>query len=927
MSLTAAHVGTPAVSTPSVSTPTVSNGAVAAGPHEHVDASPTVESTWIDALERAVNPAYATPRLAAEVEFFRAREGDGWIVRKLPEGRYLALTDEERLTLLDLDGRRTAVELARRYNQRTGKMGYFVVAALLEVAANASMFDSGPPDVVWAPLRHRVSMRSLAGRMTWINRTILYRKIPVSGLGPAIRVLYRFGGRAFFHPAGVALVALVSIAGFVRWLGLDHPRPGDLTITQLLGVVLFASSSIVVHELGHALAVVHVGRYVNRAGLFIMYGTPGGFVDTGDMWLGTRRQRIMVTLAGPVATLLVGSVIALVAPPGNIVVAAMAMSQFMVLAANATPLLKLDGYYVLMDVLRVPNLRERAQAFVTQRCKPLVVSAWREGSLVPRLGRTEVILLVYGIAAFAWLFMISVAGIFLLPERMWRMGETAFTIGTTHALGPILGAVVVALMAFVALQIWGYRSRFGEVGRTVQAGFDRSDGWALTAVVIGVALVIGGFLPLVIGTRSASSAAGWRHVFALAAVGLAAARGSRLLPALRGSQWAAPIAALVIANALAFHAELLALFGSTSDATRSLHVGVLVAAVSAALIGGRLTIASLGADLRAGWVAALVGAALCAAPLGAESLGAVMLGAGSISAVRLLRRPVVSAPPLVDIPIGEELTDRRVIMHLRIAVASIAERVIAQHGALYGPTERRQMIHAVNSAAVDAGWKWWFVANGRFVDRNDGSLGELVELWGESIEQVVSIVGRECGRRVTDDAVAEAHLALPVRLTSLVDDLLGESLQRCGCTTSAVSAGDSSMSVRLALMHLVTVPLRELSQAVGRDAVESTIGVVNAVATQQGWGRWFRANGQFVDEMPAGRDDIATGRELLTLLYARLATVAGTPLTTATVQHARDTIAWELRMTSDELLPERWSQSARPPRVRQRTPRRWPVPS
>jgi hypothetical protein len=401
--------------------------------------------------------------------------------------------------------------------------------------------------------------------------------------------------------------------------------------------------------------------------------------------------------------------------------------------------------------------------------------------------------------------------------------------------------------------------------------------------------------------------------------------GGRLLAALRGSRWAAPVAGLVVANALAFPAELLALFGSAPGTVRSLQVGVLVVAVLAALLGGRLMLAALGADLRAGWVAALVGAALCAAPLGAHSLGAVMLGAGSISVVRLLRRPVVSAPSLVDIPIGEELTDRRMTVYLRTAVGAIVERVIAQHGALYGPDERRQMIHAVNAAAADAGWKWWFVADGRFVDRNVGPLAELIELWGESIELIVSIVSSECGRRISDDAVAEAHLALPVRLGSLIEELLGESLRRCGC----ISTGQSNPSTlaRLALVHLVTVPLRELSQAIGRDSVESAIGVVNAVATQNGWGRWFRANGQLVDEMPSDRDDIATGRELLSLLYARLVTVAGTPLTAATVQHACDTLAWELRSSADELIPVRWSAPMAQQRVRQRTPRHWPVPA
>lgn len=881
--------------------------------------------SWITALERAVNPALATPGLAEGVEFFPAAEGGGWVARKLPEGRYLALTDEERSILLDLDGERTVLTLAKRYNERHAKMGYFAVSGLLAIAANAAMLAGGPPDVVWTPLRHRIAMRSVAGRMSWLNRSLLYRKVPVSGLGPAIQTMYRYFGRVFFHPIGVVVVALVSGAGFVRWLGLNHPRPSDLSWKQLMLVGLFASLSLVFHELGHALAVAHFGRNVNKAGVFIMYGAPGGFVDTGDMWLETRRRRITVTLAGPVATLIVGAIVALLAPEGNIIVAAMATSQYLILAANATPLLKLDGYYVLMDALRISNLRERSLAFMTVRLRRRIKDAWREGNLLPRLTRTELILLAYGTAAMAWLVLISVAGIFLLPERMWQMGSNAYRIGTQHVLGPLLGLGVVAVIVLIVLQIWGARVRFGEMGRLLQSAFDRSHGWAATGLVVVVGFVVGGALPWVIQTRSETSATGWTHAFALTAGALAVTRGVSLLPRLRDSSWALPMSGLIMANTLMITAETLAWTSAPTELTGGLRIAVLGMTILAALAGGRMTLAALGADLRAAWAPALLGAVLCALPIGTHSLGGVLLGAGTIAAVRLLRHPIVSTKQIVDIPVGEELTDRRRVAHLRRAVAAVVEPVVAQYGALFGSSERVQILHAVNAAAAEAGWKWWFVEDGRFVDRNEGRLTELVDLWGASIERIVDVAGKECGRRVAQDAVAEAYLALPARLGSLVDEWLGDALKQCGCPVGG--ADDPSMAVRLALGHLVRVPLREIGQAIGHDAIEAAIGKVNAVATRRGWGRWFRANGQMVDEMTAGRDDTETARELLSLLYAGLTTVGGMPLTMAAVQHAKDTLAWELRATALDLLPEPWSAPDMHRRVRQRTPKRWPIPN
>ncbi len=887
--------------------------------------------SWLTELEQAVNPALAAPLLAEGVEFFPAPEGTGWVARTLPEGRYLSLTDEERLVLLDLDGERTVLALAKRYSARHGTMGFFVVSGLVEASANAAMLADGPPDVVWMPLRQSVAMRSIAGRMSAMNRAFMYRKVPVDGVGAAVRWMYQRAGRLFFHPAGVAVAAVFAVAGFMRWLTLDHPRPSDLSIREVLVVALFASLSIIIHELGHALAVVHFGRHVNRAGLFFMFGSPGGFVDTGDMWLATRRQRITVTLAGPFATTLVGAATAFVAPQGNRIAAAMATSQYLILVANATPLLKLDAYYVLMDLLRIPNLRERSMAFLTGRFRRKVSEAWRAGNLVPRLDRRETVLLLYGTAAMGWLLLISISGLFLLPERIWQMGTNARTIGSQHVLGPFLWLGVVSGLALIGLQLWGARAKFAEVGRLVRTRFDRSHGWGATAIVFVVAGAVGGVLPNIIRTRSSASAEGWTHAFAALAASAAFWRGIVLIGRLRGSRWAAPVAGLMLANGLVVAAEILTVTDAGANVALPLvRAVVLVAVLAAAIAGGRLTIAAFGADLRAAWAPVLVGGLMCAAAPGLASLGGVLVGAGTLAASRLLHRPIVSASSVIDIPVEEDLTDRRRIVHLRRAVAALVEPVVAQYGELYGSAKRLEVLHGVNTAASDAGWPWWFVEDGRFVDRCTGTLTELVDVWGQSIDRIVSVVGTECGRRVADDAATEAYLSLPARLRQLVDEWLGEPLRNLGFPVSGSTgdqAADQPMLIRLTLGHLVRVPLREIGQAVGRDAIEAVIAPVNAVASRDQWGRWFRANGQMVDEMSDDRDDAATARDLLAMLYARLTTVAGLPLTTAAVQYARDTLPWELRSPATDLLTGPWADTAAPRRVRQRVPRGWPVPS
>src|SRR4029453_17586310 len=70
-------------------------------------------------------------------------------------------------------------------------------------------------------------------------------------------------------------------------------------VLLLLNVLALAG-----HELGHALAAKHAGRRVPAAGLLVYFGIPSVFVDTTDVWMAGRRARLLTTLSGPAAGLL-----------------------------------------------------------------------------------------------------------------------------------------------------------------------------------------------------------------------------------------------------------------------------------------------------------------------------------------------------------------------------------------------------------------------------------------------------------------------------------------------------------------------------------------------------------------------------------------------------------------------------------------------
>jgi putative peptide zinc metalloprotease protein len=130
-----------------------------------------------------------------------------------------------------------------------------------------------------------------------------------------VKASYRWGLRWVFTRIGMLVAAIVVIAGFVAFgvVVVDH---GFHFTAQSVGigfVVLFALNLAIVfiHELGHALVLVHYGRRVKSAGFRIYFGSPAFFVDSSDALLMGRGQRIGQAFAGPAFEMITSGVAAM----------------------------------------------------------------------------------------------------------------------------------------------------------------------------------------------------------------------------------------------------------------------------------------------------------------------------------------------------------------------------------------------------------------------------------------------------------------------------------------------------------------------------------------------------------------------------------------------------------------------------------------
>jgi multidrug resistance efflux pump len=195
----------------------------------------------------------------------------------------------------------------------------------------------------------------------------------------------------------------------------------------------------VLHEFAHGLTCKHFGGEVHEVGFMFLFLLPCFYCNVSDAWLlREKSKRLWVTLAGGYCDLCVWAlaVFAWRLTIPNSLLNYLAWVVLSVLGArvfcNFNPLLKLDGYYLLTDLLEIPNLQQRAREHLTGVLRQLLWGAPR-----PEAGRRGPVLLAYGL--LSWLFALGFLGIMLatllqfLEERWGLVG-----ILVTSALGAVV---------------------------------------------------------------------------------------------------------------------------------------------------------------------------------------------------------------------------------------------------------------------------------------------------------------------------------------------------------------------------------------------------------------------------------------------------------------------------------------------------------
>jgi putative peptide zinc metalloprotease protein len=271
--------------------------------------------------------------------------------------------------------------------------------------------------------------RRMERRSTLLS--LFFLRVPLWDPDPFLRRIQPATRHLFTPWALLVLGLLLLLAGKAVFDNIDQLltqsagllSPGNLPWLLVITVLLKGW-----HELGHGIVCRHFGGEVRTFGIMLMMFMPVPYMDATSSWaFRAHWQRALVGAAGMLAELPVAAVAALVwAYTGEGTLNALAFNAMIIasistLIFNGNPLLRYDAYYILSDLVQVPNLYDRANRQWTYWIERHLFGV-RDG-IDPADSRGEAVLLgLYGFLSTIYRLVIAVAVVIYAADRSLWLG-------------------------------------------------------------------------------------------------------------------------------------------------------------------------------------------------------------------------------------------------------------------------------------------------------------------------------------------------------------------------------------------------------------------------------------------------------------------------------------------------------------------------
>ena len=221
--------------------------------------------------------------------------------------------------------------------------------------------------------------------------------------------------------------------------------------------------AIAIHEIAHGLALVHFGGEPGEIGTGLFYFSPMFYIEASDAWTLGRKQRILVMMAGNISTLLIGSAIV---AGGLIIQYPPSISHLLYMTAffcfyttlfNMAPPFETDGYYVLADLLNIPNLRQDSYGYVWSLFKKTLGMKVDKENLMVEKKRT---LIGFAVLSVAWIvytaYQTTLFTFYMIGDAQTALVTIYSSIVSSQVASVAAIVVSVASVLYLGMTLAGY---------------------------------------------------------------------------------------------------------------------------------------------------------------------------------------------------------------------------------------------------------------------------------------------------------------------------------------------------------------------------------------------------------------------------------------------------------------------------------------
>ncbi len=418
---------------------------------------PTFSESWY-------RIATLKPRLRSTVQVYRQQfRGQTWHVLQDPASNQFSRLSEPAYRFVGLlDGRRTVADAWQACNEQLGDDAPTqgeVIQLLGQLYVFNLLQSELPPDAEGLFKRYRKRVRR---EVQGVMANLMFLRIPLldpdrflNAIAPVFGWIFSWVGFALW--VLILGLGLFALGTHTRELA---SRVGAMLSSALLmqNVLLFYGSFIgvkIFHELAHALACKKFGRLqgsggeVHTIGVMLLVLVPMPYVDASSSWAFQKKwHRVVVGAAGMMIELAIASLAAIVwvsTSEGDAIHAVayhvMFIASVSTLIFNGNPLLRFDAYYILSDILEIPNLSQRSKDYIYYLVKRYV---W--GVRNPRNPATthgeRVWFFFYGIAS-------TIYRVFICVGILWVVSQKLYVLGLALAAGAAIAWVLVPLGKYI----------------------------------------------------------------------------------------------------------------------------------------------------------------------------------------------------------------------------------------------------------------------------------------------------------------------------------------------------------------------------------------------------------------------------------------------------------------------------------------------